>query len=133
MVAATVFVVSQDSSIRDSLSELVESAGLQVEPYCCLEAWLDKVHKYGRPGCLVFDTQERDLVQTEELATFSAICVTRPVLMLVDRGSIPQAVSALKLGALDVLEKPQREDILLEIIKRAAAVEPQAESLLSPP
>jgi len=51
----------------------------------------------------------------------AATCTRLPVLLLVDRGDVPIAVRAIKVGALDVLEKPLRDTNLLERIKVAAA------------
>jgi FixJ family two-component response regulator len=118
----TVFLVSDDPAIRDSLSELVASAGLTAEIFASLEVWLDAVQPE-REGCLLLDARARDLTGPERLARFASVCARRPVLVLIDRGDVPVAVRAIKDGAVDVLEKPLREDDLLERIKRAAATE----------
>ena len=125
MAYTTVFVVSDDPAIQDSLSELVASAGLTAEIFPSLEVWLDAVQPE-RGGCLVLDTRVRDLTGPERLARFASVCARRPVLLLIDRGDVPVAVRAIKEGAVDVLEKPLREDDLLERVKRAAATERDA-------
>jgi len=120
VVATTVFVVSQDSSMRDSIAELIVTAGLQAETFPSLEAWLAAVNRMRR-GCLVLDASEQDFAVAERLRTLAAVCARRPVVVLIDRGNVPIAVRVIKVGAADVIEKPQRDEILLESIKRAAA------------
>jgi FixJ family two-component response regulator len=122
MAYTTVFVVSDDPAIQDSLSELVASAGLTPEIFPSLEVWLDAVQPERR-GCLVLDARARDLTGPERLERFASVCARRPVLLLIDRGDVPVAVRAIKEGAVDVLEKPLRGDDLLERVKRAAATE----------
>jgi FixJ family two-component response regulator len=120
MAYTTVFVVSDDPAIRDSLSELVASAGLRAEAFRSLEVWLDAVGPKPR-GCLMLDARIRDFTDPERFASLAATCTRLPVLLLVDRGDVPIAVRAIKVGALDVLEKPLRDTNLLERIKVAAA------------
>lgn len=119
MACATVFVVSDDPAVRDSLSELVRSAGLRAETSTSLEAWRAAVPPE-RAGCLVLDARARDFAGPDQLARFAAVCAERPVLMLVDRGDVPIAVRALRGGAMDVVEKPCRGESLLERIRRVA-------------
>ena len=125
MAYTTVFIVSDDPAIRDSLSELVASADLTAETFPSLEVWLDAVQSE-REGCLLLDTGVRDLTGPERLARFASVCRRRPVLLLIDRGDVPIAVRAIKEGAVDVLEKPVRKEGLLERVKRAAATERDA-------
>lgn len=118
MACATVFVVSDDPAVRDSLSELIGSAGLRAETSASLEAWRAAVQPE-QAGCLLLDARIRDLTAVDHLARFAAVCAERPVLLLVDRGDVPIAVRALKSGAMDVLEKPCRDENLVERVRRA--------------
>jgi FixJ family two-component response regulator len=68
------------------------------------------------------DTKARDISGPERLARLKATCARLPVLLLVDRGDVPTAVRAIRVGTLDVLEKPLRDGCPLECIKMAAAV-----------
>ncbi len=115
METTTVFVVSEDPAIRDSLSELVASAGLHAEASQSLEDVPPT-----RRGCVLLDARALDFTRPEQVASFSAVCAQRPVLLLIDRGDVPVAVRALKGGAVDVLEKPYRDASILERITRAA-------------
>jgi two-component system response regulator FixJ len=119
MLCTTVFVVSDDAAIRDSLAELTASAGLRAETFPSLDAWLDAVGT-DRQGCLALDARPRDFVGTEKFSKLAAFCARRPVVLLIDRGDVPMAVRAIKGGAVDVVEKPYRNADLIERIKRAA-------------
>jgi len=120
MTYTTVFVVSDDSAIRDSLSELIGSAGLRAETFPSFETWLD-TDQPERHGCLVLDARVRDFTSSDHRAIFACMCARHPVLLLVDRGDVPIAVRAIKDGAADVFEKPCRDESLLESIKRVTA------------
>lgn len=106
--------------MRDSIAELVASSGLAAETFASLEIWQEKVRSE-RGGCLLLDADELDFAGEDRLARLAAVCATRPVLVLVDRGNVPVAVRAIRSGAVDVIEKPQRDDILLQTIARAAS------------
>jgi two-component system response regulator FixJ len=125
MLCTTVFVVSDDAAIRDSLAELTASAGLRAEAFPSLDAWLDTVGT-DRQGCLALDVRARDFVGAEEFSRLAAFCARRPVLLLIDRGDVPMAVRAIKGGAVDVVEKPYRNADLIERIKRAATARREA-------
>jgi len=111
-----VFVVSGDAAVRDSIAELVSVLGLRAKAFCSLDDWSASVHPESR-GCLVLDAPLAELG-----ARLSTVCSNRQVLLLVDRGDVPLAVSAIKLGASEVLEKPTRDERLLECIRRLAEV-----------
>jgi len=117
----TVFIVSDDAAVQDSLSELVASAGLRAEAFPSLEIWRKGVDPEQR-GCLVLDARTHDFSAPRQLAWFASVCATRPVLLLIDRGDVPGAVRAIRDGATDVVEKPYRDEQILERIKRMAVV-----------
>jgi two-component system response regulator DctR len=119
MTYKTVYVVSDDPAIRDSLSELIASAGLRAKTFPVLESWLEAVSSKSA-GCLILDAAVRDFTLQERLERLTATCSRLPVLVLVDRGDVPIAMSAVKRGVFDILEKPLRDTNLLERIKIAA-------------
>jgi FixJ family two-component response regulator len=120
MADTTVFIVSDNPAIRDSLSELIASAGLRAKAFPSLELWPDTVQPKPR-DCVVLDARVRDFTDPERFARLAATCTRLPVLLLVDRGDVPIAVRGITAGAVDVLEKPLRDASLLERIKTAAA------------
>jgi two-component system, LuxR family, response regulator FixJ len=120
MECKTVFIVSEDSALRDSLSELVTAAGLRAETCPSFAKWLEAVQPE-QGSCLVLDAEARDFTGPERLARFASVCARVPVLLLIDRGDVPIAVRAIRDGAVDVLEKPYRNEKLIERIMRVAA------------
>lgn len=120
MRCRTVFIISEDPAVRDSLPELVVSAGLRVQVLPSLEAWLETARPEHQ-ACLVLDICPGDLFDPQRCAQFAAACPRMPVVVVTDRGDVPAAVRALKAGAADVIQKPLQGQNLLERIKRAVA------------
>jgi len=112
-----VFVVSEDAAVRDSVKDLVESAGMQVETFSSLQAFLDAAPT-GRQVCLILDTNGGLLRDPERWATLATACARTPTLLITDRGDVPVAVRAVRAGAVDVVEKPYRDQNLLDSINK---------------
>ena len=120
MQKQTVFVVDDDAAVRDSIKELVESVGLQAEGYDSALAFLDAFESQ-RPGCLVLDVRMAEmsgLVLQERLNELKA---SIPVILLTGHGDVPMAVQAMRSGAVDFIQKPYREQALLDSINAALA------------
>ena len=117
-----VFVVDDDEAVRDSIQELVESVGLEAEGYASALAFLDAFRPQ-RPGCLVLDVRMAEmsgLVLQERLNELQARI---PVIVLTGHGDVPMAVHALRNGAVDFIQKPYREQALLDSINAALALD----------
>lgn len=114
----TVFVVDDDAAIRDSLSMLVASVGLPVKQFASANEFLEG---YGdAPGVLVLDVRMpgmSGLELQEELVNRNVTNLA--VLFMSGHGDIPMAVEALKRGATDFLQKPFRDQDLLDRIHTA--------------
>ena len=119
MTSATVYVVSGDAAVRDSLAELFGSAGLRAEYFDSIEHWRDAIRPE-QPSCVVLDARVRGVTGLGHPEGLTSLCARHPVLMLVDRGDVPIAVRAIREGAADVLEMPYRDLNLLERVMRAA-------------
>jgi RNA polymerase sigma factor (sigma-70 family) len=122
MQEQTVFVVDDDAAVRDSIKELVESVGLQAEGYDSALAFLDAFESQ-RPGCLVLDVRMAEmsgLVLQERLNELKA---SIPVILLTGHGDVPMAVQAMRSGAVDFIQKPYREQALLDSINAALATD----------
>jgi two-component system response regulator DctR len=125
MQAQTVFVVDDDEAVRDSIQELVESVGLQAEGYDSAPAFLDAFESQ-RPGCLVLDVRMAEmsgLVLQERLNELKA---SIPVILLTGHGDVPMAVQAMRSGAVDFIQKPYREQALLDSINVALTTDAAA-------
>jgi two-component system response regulator FixJ len=115
---AMVFVVDDDPGVRDSLTMLLESSGSAAKCYDSAAAFLASEAPNAR-GCLIVDVQMPDMnglqLQNELVARRSPLTV----IIMTGHGDIPIAVQAMKAGALDFLEKPFDDDVLLDSVRRA--------------
>lgn len=116
--AATVYVVDDDPSMRDSLRWLIESVGLRVDAFPNADAFLEQFHN-DTPGCLVLDVRMPGTSGMELLDMLKNRGVHMPIIIISGHGDVPMAVQALKRGAMDFLEKPFRDQELLEQVSRA--------------
>jgi FixJ family two-component response regulator len=116
----TVFVVDDDAAVRDSIAELVESVGLRAECYPSALAFLDAFQPQ-RPGCLVLDVRMADMSGLVLQERLNELGTTIPVIVLTGHGDVPMAVQAMRAGAADFIQKPYREQALLDSINAALA------------
>ena len=116
--AGTVYVVDDDLAVRDSVKWLVESVGLTVRTFASAREFLDAYRDTG-PGCLVLDLRMPGIsgIETQEMLQEHGIDL--PVIIVTGHGDVPVAVRAMKLGAVDFLEKPCNDHQLLERIQRS--------------
>ena len=125
MEEPTVFIVDDDDAVRDSIHELIESVGLRAQGYNSGQAFLDDFQPE-RPGCLVLDVRMAGisgLVLQEMLAEQGARI---PVIIITGHGDVPMAVRALQSGAVDFIQKPYRDQLLLDSINNALAADAAA-------
>jgi len=122
MEEQTVFIVDDDAAVRDSIQELVESVGLRAESHSSGQAFLAS-YQPQRSGCLVLDVRMAGmsgLVLQEKLNELGARI---PVIIITGHGDVPMAVRALKAGAVDFVQKPYRDQLLLDSINNALTVD----------
>lgn len=115
---ATVFIVDDDEAVLHSLSVLVEEVGLRVEIFATAQAFLD-TYDPGRPGCLVLDVRMPGISGLDLQGLLKDRHIEIPIVMISGHGDIPMAVQAVQAGAVDFLEKPFRDQELLDAIQRA--------------
>jgi len=114
----TIFVVDDDAAVCDSLKALLESDGLAAEVYDSGQAFLD-AHDTDRGGCLLLDVQMPDMSGLELQQKLADNGSTLPVIIITGYGDVPIAVKALKAGAVDFIEKPFTDDVILGGVRRA--------------
>lgn len=115
---ATVFVVDDDESVRNSLRWLLESVGHNVETFGAATEFL-AVYNPSWPGCLVLDVRMPEMSGMELQEKLSSMGEPLPVIILTGHGDLPMAVRAMKSGAVDFIEKPYRDETLLAAIRTA--------------
>lgn len=119
---ASVFVVDDDDAVRNSLRLLLKSVGLPTVAFASAREYLDSWHP-AQPGCLVLDVRMpgmSGLELQEELNRRGAII---PVIFISGHGDIPMAVEAIQHGAFDFLQKPFRDQDLIDRVQRALAAD----------
>ena len=117
-----VFVVDDDSSMREALTDLITSVGLLVEAFKSAREFLAH-RRRDAPACLVLDVRlpglsgldlQRELVRTE---------APIPIIFITGHGDIPMSVRAMKEGAMEFLAKPFRDQDLLDAIQHALEID----------
>jgi FixJ family two-component response regulator len=114
----TVYVVDDDSSIRQALSGLLRSVGLTVETFGSAREFLE-ASRAESPSCLVLDVRLPDGSGLDLPDALRNIDVPLPIIYITGHGTIPMTVRAMKSGALEFLTKPFRDEQLLDAIKVA--------------
>src|SRR5213080_2563706 len=115
---AVVFVVDDDSSVRDALRRLLTSVGLTVEVFSSARDFLTAPRR-DVPGCLVLDVRLPGLSGLDLQQELAATQAPLPIIFLTGHGDIPMSVRAMKAGAVEFLTKPFREQDLLDAIRNA--------------
>ena len=117
-----VYVIDDDPAMRDSLDFLLGSAGFSVRLFDSAQVFLSELPKLNS-GCLVTDIRMPGMDGMELLRQLNPASDVRklPVIVMTGHGDVPLAVEAMKLGALDFLEKPFDDDRLIGMIQSALA------------
>ena len=113
-----VYVVDDDLSVREALSSLIRSVGLQVETYASAAEFL-AAPRHAGVACLVLDVRMPGLSGLDLQAQLTQFGDSIPVIFITGHGDIPMAVWAMKKGAVEFLSKPIRDDDLLSAIRDA--------------
>lgn len=113
-----VFIVDDDTSVREALENLLRSVGLKVETFGTAQAFMSKPRRDG-PGCLVLDVRlpgssgldlQRQLAETDDEI---------PIIFITGHGDIQMSVRAMKAGAVEFLPKPFRDQDFLDAVLQA--------------
>ncbi|MEY2633221.1 MAG: hypothetical protein RIR00_1875 [Pseudomonadota bacterium] len=117
-MAETVYVVDDDLSLREALSSLLRSVGLQVETFASALAFLGAPRAAG-PACLVLDVRMAGMSGLDLQSRLQEGGDTLPVIFITGHGDIPMAVRAIKSGACEFLSKPFCDEDLIRAIRQA--------------
>ena len=115
-----VYVIDDDAAMRDSLDFLLDAAGFSVRLFDSAQAFLSELPQL-EAGCVVTDIRMPGMDGMELLRQLNPAPGARrlPVIVMTGHGDVPLAVEAMKLGALDFLEKPFEDDRLIRMIETA--------------
>ena len=115
---AIVFVVDDDSSIREAIKSLVALSGLRVETFGTAQEFLQS-KRPDLPGCVVLDVELPGLSGLDLQRELAPHGIKLPIIFITGYGDIPMSVRAMKAGALEFLTKPFRDQDLLDAIQQA--------------
>jgi two-component system response regulator FixJ len=113
-----VFIVDDDEAVRSSLRLLLKSVGLVPSALGSARDFLDK-YDPAQPGCLVLDVRMPEMSGLELQEQLNLKGAVLPVIFITGHGDVPMAVEAMQAGACDFLQKPFRDQDLIDRIQRA--------------
>jgi two-component system, LuxR family, response regulator FixJ len=114
---AVVYVVDDDAAVRDSLRFLLKSVGLPISPHISAQEFL-AVYA-GQPGCLLLDIRMPGMSGLELQQRLNEIHAIVPIVFITGHGDVPMAVEAMQHGAVDFIQKPFRDQDLIDRINQA--------------
>jgi FixJ family two-component response regulator len=123
--APTVFVVDDDASVRDALSSLFRSVGLQVELFGSAPEFLQRKLP-DVASCLVLDIRLPGVSGLDFQSQLAKAKIHIPIIFMTGHGDIPMSVRAMKAGASDFLAKPFRDQDMLDAVAAALQRDRQA-------
>lgn len=112
------FVVDDDEAVRDALALHLDLAGLAVRPCASAAAFLAAADP-AQPGCAVIDIRMPGMDGLELQQEMIRRGLTLPVIIITGHGDVPAAVRAFRAGAVDFLQKPFDEDLLIARVREA--------------
>lgn len=115
---STVFIVDDDKAMRDGVSLLVKSVGLPAKSFPDAQVFLES-YRASEPGCLVLDVRMPGMSGIELHEELVRREIPLPVIFLTGHGDVPMGVRAMKAGAVDFIEKPPCDQVLLDAIQKA--------------
>ena len=113
-----VHVIDDDEAVRESLSFLLGTAHFEVRVYDSAVRFLEGLGQ-AEPGCIITDVRMPGMSGLDLLRQLAALGATFAVIVITGHGDVPLAVEAMKLGAIDFLEKPFDDNALIAAVRSA--------------
>jgi two-component system response regulator FixJ len=113
-----VYVIDDDDALRESLAFLLGTAQFSVQSFASAKAFLETLPA-AKKGCIITDVRMPDMSGIDLLRRLNDLKVTVPVIVVTGHGDIALAVEAMKIGAIDFLEKPVDDEVLLASVNLA--------------
>ena len=125
---STVYIVDDDQAIRYAMELLMRSVGLDYEIFHSADDFLAD-YTNDRAGCLVLDIRMPGLGGLELQEKLNELGSTLPIIFITGHGDVPMAVEAMQKGAVDFIQKPFRDQELLEQISEALKTDQERRSV----
>jgi two-component system response regulator FixJ len=113
-----VHIIDDDDALRDSLSFLLSTVGIKTKSYETATGYSNDPER-GACGCILTDVRMPGMSGIDLLRKLKSDGITVPVIVMTGHGDVPLAVEAMKLGALDFVEKPFNDDALIASVRSA--------------
>ena len=113
-----VYVIDDDDAVRHSLEFLLKTAGIEVRGFESAKAFLEMLPRI-KTGCIITDVRMPEITGIDLLRRVKESGLDIPVIVITGHGEISLAVEAMKIGAVDLLEKPFDDDLLLASVRSA--------------
>lgn len=122
------YIVDDDDAVRDALTWLLRSRGVESRFWSSAEGFLADFHN-GMRGCVILDVRMRAMSGPELFERLKEIGCRMPVIFLTGHGDVPQAVQSIKNGAYDFIEKPFNDNDLVDKVIAAMQLDEQLRQL----
>ncbi|GAB3382345.1 response regulator FixJ [Spongiibacter taiwanensis] len=126
---ATVYLIEDDDAVRDSLQLVLESVGYKVDAHSRADSFLERFSP-ALAGCIVLDIRMPGMNGMELQRQLNNRNSILPIIFVTGHGDVPMAVEAMQRGAVDFVQKPYREEELLNKIQQAIAADVEARAAL---
>jgi two-component system response regulator FixJ len=114
-LARRAYIVDDDGALRRTMARMLASAGIDTDEFKSAEAFLDGYSS--RPiGCVLLDVRLPGMDGLQLLERIATLAPPNPVVMVSGFGDVPSAVRAVRMGAVDFIQKPFRKESLLDIV-----------------
>lgn len=120
-----VYVIDDDDAVRHSLEFLLKTAGIEVRGFESAKTFLEMLPRI-KTGCIITDVRMPEITGIDLLRRVKESGLDIPVIVITGHGEISLAVEAMKIGAVDFLEKPFDDDLLLASVRSALNKEADA-------
>jgi RNA polymerase sigma factor (sigma-70 family) len=127
--AARVYIVEDDDAVRDSLKMMLESIGRDVTSFASADQFL-VAYNQEMAGCIVLDIRMPGTNGMELQRKLNDTNSILPIIFVTGHGDVPMAVEAMQQGAIDFVQKPYREQELLDKISQAMKLDEENRSSL---
>jgi len=127
----TVFLIDDDSSVRDSLTLLLALKGIRTQPFATAESFIE-TYRSEWHGCVLTDLRMPGMNGLELQVVLRERRIEVPVVVLTAHGDVATARAALKNGAFDFLEKPGDDIILLDVLHQALRADRERRGAAAP-
>jgi len=126
----SVYIVDDDEAVRSSLRFLIRSVGLPAQAFASAQDFLAAYDRRD-PGCLLLDVRMPGMSGLDLQQELNRRGATIPVVFITGHGDVPMAVEAMQQGAFDFLQKPFRDQDLLDRVQRALARDAESRARLA--